>query len=74
MNPSIGRIVIYQNLDDEKQLQYGAESVPAVIVRVHSRSVVNLAIFVDNSAVTMRKTSVEFGGAQGHWRWPVIEK
>jgi hypothetical protein len=73
VNPSIGRIVRYKNTDSEKEFQQGAESVPAVIVRVFSETCVMLTIFQDSNEMTHRKTSVMLGTDPGTWSWPAFD-
>jgi hypothetical protein len=64
---SLGRIVIYAPTDSERS--NGANSLPAMIVRVWSDICVNLKVFADGDH-SYWKTSVTQGTAQGQWMWP----
>jgi hypothetical protein len=60
--PTIGRIVIFQNAHGDK--------LPAIVVKVHSPTTVNLQVFLDSSG-TQYATSVQQGPTAGFWDWPV---
>jgi len=61
--PTIGRIVIYQNSHGDK--------LPAVVVKVHSPTTINMQVFLDNTG-TQYVTSVQQGPTAGCWDWPEI--
>ncbi len=69
MKPSLGRIVLFRS-----ELSNGALEHPAIITRVWSDTCVNLTVFLDFGAPSL-KTSVTFDeseapSAQYSWRWP----
>jgi hypothetical protein len=66
MKPTVGRIVMYQP-------PYGAPEtkLPAIVVNVHSSSVVNLQVFQDRGGDgTVYVGSVGEGAGPGTWSWP----
>jgi hypothetical protein len=68
MQPSVGRIVLFGDLDSNGQKEH-----PAIINRVWSGETVNLTVFPDCGAPVC-KTSVPLlpEGTQAgyYWRWP----
>ncbi|MDA8106190.1 MAG: hypothetical protein M0Z71_12535 [Nitrospiraceae bacterium] len=69
MGPTIGRIVHYKITEKEVR--------PAIIVKVHSETCVNLQVFYDggNDAALspigmVWKTSIVQGNGVGEWQWP----
>ena len=84
MNPTIGRIVIYnatnQQLDD-MQNSYSKtgkgcnvqSKLPAIIVAVWSDVIVNLKVITDGQD-DIWITSSHQGEGAGEWQWPVIKK
>lgn len=59
--PSIGRIVHYQSV---------VGKAPAIVVKVHSPTMVNLRVFSDDSREVEHKTSVAQGEGANTWNWP----
>ena len=74
MAPTIGRIVNYRLLPDERGNGNMADMAPAIITAVWAESGggsgVNLRVFLDGEAVLWR-TSVREGQEPGEWLWPV---
>lgn len=68
MKPTIGRIVIYQAGANDLCGIEGSE-LPAVIVRVHTDSYVNLKVFTDGRE-NQWVTSVLEGEGSRMWHWP----
>jgi hypothetical protein len=64
MKPTIGRIVHYQTAD--------GDTLPAMIVRVHSDTCVNLKVFQDSTESSRHETSVIKGTSPRTWAWPVV--
>lgn len=73
MEPTIGRIVIFNVPEEMKPRVNFAEKLPAIIVRVWSDGVVNLKIITDGPE-DIWDTSVHMGDGPHQWNWPVIEK
>lgn len=80
MQPTIGRIVHFTFPQDEVKgfsSEAGqSQTVPAIIVSVHSDECVNLRVFPDSSGPSIVKTSVPLkqesnSKANGfYWEWP----
>lgn len=80
--PSVGRIVMFYvdsitaaflNSGGKHVMEVG-EIVPAVIVRVQDRAVVNLRIFRDGPPTPQEHVSgVTQGKAPGQWDWPDLK-
>lgn len=62
MKPTIGRIVHYKTRDS---LGY-EQTLPAIVLVVHSDTCVNLQVFGINAV----ETSVCMGDDVGSWSWP----
>jgi hypothetical protein len=62
--PSIGRIVHFQKA--------GGVKLPAIVVKVHSPTTVNLQVFQDGNPphALEYETSVVQGAAGRSWNWP----
>ncbi len=83
MNPTIGRVVIYnasesnrQKQEVEKHSPVGCnvqEQLPAIITAVWSETTVNLKVIHDGNGESW-ETSVQQGDEAGQWNWPVIKK
>jgi hypothetical protein len=82
MKPTIGRVVIYNTTQEDREKMRLApncnvqEKLPAIIVAVfgeHENSPVNLTVICDGE-LTLWKTSVHFGDEEMNWNWPVIQK
>lgn len=74
--PTVGRQVHYRPTAEENErfVKAGgnkAEILPATITSVSSDTCVNLKVQHDGPGDTW-KTSVQMGGLEGHWNWPVI--
>jgi hypothetical protein len=72
MEPTIGRIVIFNVPDDMKKKVNFADQLPAIIVRVWSNDCVNLKIITDGME-DIWQTSVTKGNEVNQWVWPVIK-
>lgn len=73
MTPTIGRIVHYNVAATDRYLR-GSESdkvLPAVIVRVHDSTCVNLRVEPDREGYTVWRERVMLGTGPGQWCWPV---
>jgi hypothetical protein len=78
VNPSIGRIVIYQPTPEEQGQSSSTEGFPAIITRVWSAACVNLQVLRDSDTpIAVTSVSLSAGAALdvvGHaartWRWP----
>ena len=70
MEPTIGRIVIFNVPEDMKPKVNHAEKLPAIIVRAWSEGVVNLKIITDGEN-DIWQTSVSQGNKPNQWNWPV---
>jgi hypothetical protein len=64
MKPSVGRIVHYQT--------QAGNTLPAMIVKVHNDTCVNLHVFQDSNEPGRWMTSVVQGTGPITWAWPVI--
>ena len=83
MKPTIGRIVIYNTTETEREAlpKIGINNVqkqlPAVIVAVWGDTetpAINVKVFVDGTHGDLWKTSIQNGDGEGQWNWPVIAK
>jgi len=84
MTPTIGRIVIYNTTQADRDrmstsyqlgaIQNTVNQLPAVITNVFSESCVNVKVFVDGHGNDLWKTSIMLGPNEGSWSWPVISK
>lgn len=78
MAPSVGRIVHYfpgPGPDDESARANNAKVIPALIVAVHNKNLVNLTVFPDFPGGALSRTSVPRTGSEpgypgGTWEWP----
>jgi len=78
MKPTIGRIVVYNTTEEEKQALWKLgnnrqDKLPAVIVAVWGESedsCVNLKVIVDGPHPDLWKTSIQRGDQPGGWNWP----
>lgn len=75
MKPTIGRIVMYNMTQDDKNKINGnkMDVLPAVIVAVWGNSCVNLKVISDGIN-DLWLTSKQEGNAPGCWNWPVKEE
>jgi hypothetical protein len=66
--PTVGRIVIYQAYASPMP----PKILPAIIVKVHDGTTVDLQVFQDNTSGTNYCTSVQYDedNSQGSWHWP----
>lgn len=67
MKPTIGRIVIFNDG------QTASQEFPAVIMRVHSDTVINVEIFRDDGGQRIFRSVPQQGTAPGNmptWSWP----
>ena len=69
MEPTIGRIVIFNVPEDMKPKVNFAEKLPAIVVRVWSNGILNLKVFGDSPDVIW-VTSVSQGDGPNQWNWP----
>lgn len=71
--PSIGRIVHYVPIDNPNVIEAhnNATEVPAIVVRVWNKDVVNLKVFTDGIYDTW-KTSIRYSAEKepNSWHWP----
>jgi len=82
MKPTIGRIVHYEVLPEDKLKMAAARYInggcndsdkcPAIITAVWSDNCVNLRVIADGN-LDLWKTSVNQGDQPGQWSWPVKE-
>ena len=72
MEPTIGRVVIFNVPEDMKPKVNFADQLPAIIVRVWTEGVVNLKIITDGFE-DIWQTSVAKGSDVNQWQWPVIK-
>lgn len=83
MNPTIGRVVIYNTTDTDKAKMKAASAInggcnvqdklPAIIVAVWSEECVNLKVITDGN-LELWVTSSMKGSAPRNWEWPEIKK
>lgn len=83
MNPTIGRVVIYNTTDTDKAKMKAASTInggcnvqdklPAIIVAVWSEECVNLKVITDGN-LELWVTSSMKGSAPMNWEWPEIKK
>lgn len=84
MKPTIGRIVVYQTTEEDKNYfrllsakwntTNVSEQLPAIVTAVWSETCINVQVMLDGSQGTMWKTSISQGDGEGQWSWPVIER
>ncbi|MFA5299674.1 MAG: hypothetical protein WC389_15935 [Lutibacter sp.] len=88
MKPTIGRVVIYNTTEEQRELMLQANSapklireagvapkqLPAIVTSVCNESQVNLQVILDGQAGTFWLTTVDQGDNERQWNWPVIEK
>jgi hypothetical protein len=79
MKPTIGRIVVYNTTEKEKEAMRTLSSnvqdkLPAIVVAVWSDTCINVKVIVDGSMPDIWRTSINLGEAPGNWSWPVMEK
>lgn len=76
MKPTIGRIVLYNTTEADREYfkdLHGnqAEQLPAIIVAVWGDACVNLKVLCDAECPDLWKTSAQLGTHEGSWEWPV---
>ena len=84
MKPTIGRIVIYNTTENEREAMRLENTsggcnvqnkLPAIIVAVWNDTCVNLKVIADGQSLSdFWKTSATQGDQDGQWNWPVIKK
>ena len=86
MEPTIGRIVIYNTTKSQQRAIEAAnrfngllncnvqKQLPAMIVAVWGPECVNLKVTNDGNVADLWVTSATCGNQPGQWEWPVIKK
>ena len=67
--PSVNRLVQYRDDAFPRDGEEPENWIAAMIVHVHSDTMVNLALWDANGNPSAR-TSVDLGTDEGKWRWP----
>jgi len=80
MNPTIGRIVVYNTTDADKAKMEAASKInggcnvqsqlPAIVVAVWSDNCVNLKVITDGNLDLWVTSSLQ-GDEPSNWNWPV---
>ena len=71
MQPTIGRIVIYNTTDYFRNSVQGnkAKQLPAIVTAVWGETCVNLKVITDG-VNDIWVTSAQQGNEEGYWNWP----
>jgi len=78
MLPTIGRIVIYNTTEEDRQKMIKTkncnvqEKLPAIVVATFEKAI-NLKVFVDGE-LDLWKYGILQGINHGEWDWPIIQK
>jgi hypothetical protein len=69
--PTLGRIVMYEPYGTMLSQSVNEKPLPAIVVKVHSPTMVNLQVFQDRGGDgTVYATSVSEGTGSNTWHWP----
>lgn len=80
MKPTIGRIVIYNTTEAEREAMRKNNDLgycnvqaqlPAIVVAAWSETTLNLKVSLDGNSPDLWKTSALQGDGEGQWNWPV---